>query len=139
MTVDSPAFSSSLPGRTIPKRRSWEFTRLIRAAGYVAVALALALACATFFVLMGMTPIPLTQTVLLTAMIVNGVLIGFLFFVIAWEIGALVLARRRGRAAARLHIRIVALFSLIAATPAILVAIIAGVTLDRGLDNGLSA
>ena len=44
-------------------------------------------------------------------------------------------ARRRGRAAARLHVRIVALFSVIAALPAVLVAIVASVTLDRGLDR----
>lgn len=44
-------------------------------------------------------------------------------------------ARRSGRAAARLHVRIVGLFSVIAAVPAILVAIVASVTLDRGLDR----
>ncbi|MGC1746489.1 MAG: PAS domain-containing sensor histidine kinase, partial [Pseudolabrys sp.] len=42
---------------------------------------------------------------------------------------------RSGRAAARLHVRIVGLFSVIAAVPAILVAIVASVTLDRGLDR----
>src|SRR5205085_4159776 len=47
-------------------------------------------------------------------------------------------ARRRGRAAARLHIRIVALFAVIAAVPAMLVALVAGATLDRGLDKLLS-
>jgi two-component system nitrogen regulation sensor histidine kinase NtrY len=139
MTVDSPAFSPSLQERTIPSRRKFEFTRLIRGFGYAAVVLALLLACATFFVLMGMTPIAVSPAVLFTTMIVNGALIAFLFLVILWEIGSLVMARRRGRAAARLHIRIVALFSLIAAMPAILVAVIAGVTLDRGLDNGLAA
>jgi len=44
-------------------------------------------------------------------------------------------ARRRGRAAARLHVRIVALFAVIAAVPAILVALVASITLDRGLDR----
>ncbi len=47
----------------------------------------------------------------------------------------MVQARRTGRAAARLHVRIVGLFSIIAAAPAILVAIVASVTLDRGLDR----
>ena len=47
----------------------------------------------------------------------------------------MVQARRRGRAGARLHVRIVGLFSIIAAVPAILVAIVASVTLDRGLDR----
>ena len=55
--------------------------------------------------------------------------------VIAWEIWRVVQARRRGRAGSRLHVRIVALFSIIAAVPAILVAVVASVTLDRGLDR----
>ena len=88
---------------------------------------------------MGLTPIAPTQNVDRHAsMIVNGALVAFLILVVAWEIGRLVLARRRGRAAARLHIRIVALFSIVAAAPAILVAIVASVTLDRGLDNWFS-
>ena len=55
--------------------------------------------------------------------------------IIGREVWLVVQARRRGRAAARLHVRIVALFSVIAAVPAILVAVVASVTLDRGLDR----
>jgi two-component system nitrogen regulation sensor histidine kinase NtrY len=44
-------------------------------------------------------------------------------------------ARRRGRAAARLHIQIVSLFSVIAVLPAVMVAIVANVTIDRGFDR----
>ena len=45
--------------------------------------------------------------------------------------------RRGGAGAPRrgLHVRIVALFSVIAAVPAVLVAVVASVTLDRGLDR----
>ena len=42
--------------------------------------------------------------------------------------------RRAGAAAAGLHVRIVGLFSLVAVLPAILVAAVATVTLERGLD-----
>jgi len=45
-----------------PDRRSFEFTRLVRALGYVAVVLALAAAAGTFLVLMGLTPIAPTPT-----------------------------------------------------------------------------
>ena len=45
------------------------------------------------------------------------------------------MARRRGKAASRLHVRIVAMFSLIAVLPALLVAVIASITLDIGLDR----
>ena len=51
------------------------------------------------------------------------------------EIWQVVQARRRGRAAARLHVQIVSLFSVIAVLPAVLVSIVAYVTLDRGLDR----
>ena len=47
----------------------------------------------------------------------------------------MVQARRRGRAAARLHVQIVSLFSVIAVLPAVLVAIVANITIDRGLDR----
>src|SRR5262249_24584758 len=50
----------------------------------------------------------------------------------------IVKARTRGRAGARLHVQIVGLFSVIAAVPAILVAVVASITLDRGLDRWFS-
>src|SRR5262249_33123766 len=55
------------------------------------------------------------------------------------EVWPVIQGRRRGRAGARLHVRIVGLFSIIAATPAILVAIVANLILDRGLDRLLAA
>src|SRR5262249_17451845 len=55
------------------------------------------------------------------------------------EVLLLVQARGHGRAGARLHVRIVGLFSVIAAVPAILVAIVASITLDRGLDRWFSS
>jgi len=55
--------------------------------------------------------------------------------IILREIWQMVQARRRGRAAARLHVQIVSLFSVIAVLPAVLVAIVANVTIERGLDR----
>jgi two-component system nitrogen regulation sensor histidine kinase NtrY len=134
--------TSSIPvGRNVPtvNRRAFGLSRLVRAAGYVAVLLALAASGATFLILMGLAPIAPTESVVATVLITNGALVVVLFLVVGWEVGALVLARRRGRAAARLHIRIVALFSIVAVIPAILVAVVASLTLDRGLDNWFSA
>ncbi|MTH98242.1 PAS domain-containing sensor histidine kinase [Roseibium sp. RKSG952] len=89
----------------------------------------------TFAILMGLTPIAPTRDVAFLAMTVNGLLALCLIAAISWEIGKLWTARRKGRAAARLHVRIVALFSVIAAVPAILMALLATFTLDRGLDR----
>src|ERR1700750_1933402 len=47
----------------------------------------------------------------------------------------MVQARRRGRAAARLHVQIVSLFSVIAVLPAVMVSIVANITIERGLDR----
>ena len=98
-------------------------------------ALALLSALVTFVVLAGLTPIAPTHQVVVTLLLVNGGTVLVLLAIIAREVWQVVQARRRGRAAARLHVRIVGLFSVIAAVPAILVAIVASVTLDRGLDR----
>ena len=126
------------PGAGQPARRFPPLSRVVRPIGYVSVVLALSATLGTFFVLMGLTPIPPTQQVVQWAMITNGVLVAILILAVGWELGVLFLARQRRRAAARLHIRIVTLFSVIAATPAILVAVIASITLDRGLDHWFS-
>ncbi|MFC6656477.1 ATP-binding protein [Roseibium salinum] len=89
----------------------------------------------TFVILTGLTSIDPTRDVILTAMVINGALAAILLGVTAFEIIKLWQARRRGRAAARLHVRVVALFSVVAAVPAVLMAILAAVTLDRGLDR----
>ncbi|MBO0759483.1 MAG: HAMP domain-containing protein, partial [Bradyrhizobiaceae bacterium] len=106
--------------------------------GPIAVGIALLSALATFLVLAGLTPIEPTNYVVRTLLLVNTSTILLLVAIIGREVWQVVQARRRGRAGARLHIQIVALFSIIAATPAILLAIVATVTLDRGLDRFFS-
>src|SRR5262250_3647917 len=106
-----------------------------RALGLTAVALALLSALLTFLVLAGLTPIAPTHEVVVTLLLANAVTVFLLILVIARELWGVVQARRRGRAAARLHVRIVALFSIIAAVPVIAVAVVASVTLHRGLDR----
>ena len=106
-----------------------------RVLGPIAVGVALLSALATFLVLTGLTPIIPTHNVVVSLLAVNAATVVVLLAIIALEGWFIFQARRRGRAAARLHVRIVALFSVIAALPAILVAIVASVTLDRGLDQ----
>ena len=102
--------------------------------GPVAVLAALASALTTFLVLSGATPIMPTHDVVLWVFILNGILILLLIGIVAWQTKRLVRQRRAGAAAAGLHVRIVGLFSLVAVLPAILVAVVATVTLERGLD-----
>ena len=101
----------------------------------VAVALALISAFLTFVVLTGLTPIVPSHPVVIGFLLINAATILLLLLIIGREIWLVIQARRRGRAAARLHVQIVALFSVIAVLPAVLVSIVANVTLDRGLDR----
>src|SRR6516164_258594 len=103
--------------------------------GPAAVGVALLSAFTTFIVLAGLTPINPTNDVVVTLLGVNALAVLLLLGIIGREVWHMVQARRRGRAAARLHVQIVALFSIIAALPAVLVAVVASVTLDRGLDR----
>src|SRR4030088_2129517 len=100
-----------------------------------AVGLALLSAFLTFVVLTGLTPIEPTREVVVSFLLINAGTILLLVGIIVREIWQVVQARRRGRAAARLHVQIVSLFSVIAVLPAVLGAVVANVTIDRGLDR----
>jgi two-component system nitrogen regulation sensor histidine kinase NtrY len=100
-----------------------------------AVGLALLSAFLTFVVLTGLTRIEPTRVVVVSFMLINGATILLLVGIVVREVWQVMQARRRGRAAARLHIQIVSLFSVIAVLPAVMVAIVANVTIDRGFDR----
>jgi two-component system, NtrC family, nitrogen regulation sensor histidine kinase NtrY len=103
-----------------------------------AVVVALLSALATFLILTGLTAIAPTHEVVVSVLLVNALVAAVLIGVLAWEFFGLIRARRRGRAGARLHVRIALLFGIVAVVPAILVAVIASITLDRGLDRWFS-
>ncbi|QCI97839.1 sensor histidine kinase NtrY-like [Agrobacterium larrymoorei] len=103
--------------------------------GLVMAGLALICAILTLFVLLGLTPIAPTSNVVIASVIINSIFVIGLMYLIGREISRLLKARRKGRAAARLHVRIVVLFSIVAITPAVLVAIFASLTLNVGLDR----
>ena len=109
--------------------------RFIKVLGPLAVTAALLSALATFIVLADLTPISPTHDVVVTLLAINALTAFTVLGVIGREVWQVVQARRRGRAAARLHVRIVGLFTVMAAVPTILVAVVASITLDRGLDR----
>ena len=127
-TTTAPTFDPSLAER--PK--GWPLRKWLAP---FAVAIALLSAFLTFMVLSGLTPIEPTEHVVYSFLLINAATILLLVGIIAREIWQVVQARRRGRAAARLHVQIVSLFSIIAVLPAVLVAVVANLTIDRGLDR----
>jgi two-component system nitrogen regulation sensor histidine kinase NtrY len=130
--VLSPAAEDEPDGVVQDRRASFALPGLLLAGG------ALVCAILTLFVLVGLTPVAPTTEVVIASAILNGIFVVGLMFLIGREVVRLVKARRRGRAAARLHIRIVVLFSMVAITPAVLVAIFASITLSAGLDRWFS-
>jgi len=114
------------------------FYRLRNMLGVGVVLSAIASGLATFFILTGLTDITPSPKIVIALMLVNVALVTALIGIITWHGIDLWAARRRNTAGARLHIRLVTLFSIVAAMPALLVAVFASVTLDRGLDAWFS-
>jgi two-component system, NtrC family, nitrogen regulation sensor histidine kinase NtrY len=112
--------------------RGWSLRRLLVP---FAVGLALLSTFLTFVVLTGLTQIEPTRAVVVSFLLINAAIILLLIGIIVREVWLVVQARRRGRAAARLHIQIVSLFSVIAVLPAVMVAVVANVTIDRGFNR----
>src|SRR3974377_2340972 len=81
--------------------------RLARSLGLTAVAMALLSALVTFVVLAGLTPIAPTHEVVVTLLAGNAVTVLLLALFIARGVWGVARARRRGRAAARLAVRLV--------------------------------
>ncbi|MFD1330846.1 ATP-binding protein [Methylopila musalis] len=131
MPSDVPAASTDLPIANLERRGPGVL-------GPVCVIAALISALVTFVVLTGRLDIEPTEEASRIAVYVNGFFVGLLLLVILWEARAFVIARRRGLAGSQIHGRLVALFSVVAVTPAALLAIFAVVTIDRGFDSWFS-
>ena len=103
--------------------------------GLIVVSLSVISGLATYLILTGLTPIVPRNDVVLTALIINVLLVIAMVAVIAWQMIGLWRAWKEKVAGARLHARIVILFSLIAALPALLLAVAATTTFSRALDS----
>ncbi|MBU1326125.1 MAG: PAS domain-containing sensor histidine kinase [Alphaproteobacteria bacterium] len=78
----------------------------------------------------------LTSQAVLAALLLNLLIIGALAAVVGRQVLALV--RDRSRAGSRLHLRFVTLFSLVAVAPAVVIALVFGVLVSRGVDQWFS-
>src|SRR3954452_16249589 len=99
MTSADTSAASFDPSLAEPK--GWPLRRLLAP---FAVALALLSAFLTFVVLTGLTPVEPSPEVVVTFLLINSAAIVLLVLIIGSEIWGMVQARRRGRAAARLHV-----------------------------------
>ena len=92
----------------------------------------------TFLVLTGLTPIQPAPEIVSILLLGNLVIVFLMAAVVAVPLLQLTRAHRRGLPGAGLHVRLISLFSLVAVIPALLVAVFAAVTLNRGLDAWFS-
>jgi two-component system, NtrC family, nitrogen regulation sensor histidine kinase NtrY len=129
-TDETPPGESADAARPDPRGPGW--------IGAVVVVTALVSATVTFLILAGVIQVTPTRTIGVTLLAINVALVLGLAVIIAWEARVFLKARRANAAVARLHTRIVGLFSLIAILPTILLAVVASITIDRGLSLGFT-
>ena len=87
-----------------------------------------------FLIVAGLTPIAPTNAVVLTILATNSVFVVALVIVVVIEGREVLRARRARAAAAGLHMRFVGWFAGIAALPALFIALVTSITLERSLD-----
>ena len=107
--------------------------------GLVVMVVSLISGLATYLILTNLTPIVPTGEVVLAVVAINALTILAMLAVIGWQMWGMWRAWRNKVAGSRLHIRIVALFSIIASLPAILLAVAATTSFARGLDSFFSS
>jgi two-component system nitrogen regulation sensor histidine kinase NtrY len=127
--------------KTSWENRLWGLTSRRGFSGTLAVGLVIAavfLGSFTYMILTGLTPLSPSRWLVLTLLLANLAIVLVLFALICWRVIRIIIARVSGTAGAKLHARLVAMFSIVAVMPAIIVAVFAAVTLNRGLDAWFS-
>ena len=114
--------SSAVPIAAIARWRQWPFARRLMLAVAVIAVLA---GAATFLVLTGTAGPGITQDTLLVLLVVDVAIVLCLGGLVGYSIVKLWAERRAGAVGARLHVRLVTLFSVVAVAPAIMVAVMA--------------
>ncbi|RDE08632.1 sensor histidine kinase NtrY-like [Pelagibacterium lacus] len=130
--------SGPIPKSSPQARPLFQTNRLLRQVGFVVVLASVVVATGSFLILSGATNIEPGPGVWTWIWIANAVLILLVIALVLTEIVVLVRARIRREAGAGLQVRIVAMFAIVAAGPAFIVAVIATLSLNQGLDQWFS-
>ncbi len=112
--------------------------RALRVAGLIIVVLAVLVASGSFLIMTGTTNIEPTPEVWTLIWIANGLLVLLVIALVVTEAMLLIQSRFLGHAGSGLQLRMVAMFAAAAAVPAIIVAIVATISLNQGLDQWFS-
>ena len=120
-------------GAALSLRRRVTGVLLGKTVTLVLAAVALALGVGTFVVLSGGVRLQYRPNVVYAAVLSNLVVLLLLGAVLSGRITRVWVERRRGSAGSRLHVRLVVLFSVVAVTPTILVAVFATAFFNLGI------
>lgn len=107
--------------------------------GLVVMVLSLISGLSTYLIVTGLAPIAPRNDVVLTVLLINILLVLAMMTVLAVQGVGLWRAWQRKAAGARIHVRIVGLFTIIAALPALLLAFAATDSFSRSLDSWFSS
>lgn len=139
LTGDAPPESIPAPSpRTRPLLFGNAGRRAIRTIGLIIVLLSVFVSSGSFLIMTGATDIEPTPEVWTIIWIINGLLVLSVIALVLTEATLLVQARVQGQAGAGLQVRMVAMFATVAAVPALLVAVVAMISLNQGLDQWFS-
>ena len=113
-------------------------TGLLRKLAIVLAVAAVASGVATYAALSGSSPFGPDPRTVLVLLLINLILLLTLGAIVARRLVELWIERRRGAAGSLLHSRMVAMFSLVAVTPAIIIAVFAALFFNFGIEGWFS-
>jgi two-component system, NtrC family, nitrogen regulation sensor histidine kinase NtrY len=132
----SPDWWSLQPPSAAPSRLRRSADILLgKVVTLVLAAVALLLGIATFVLLSGGAPITLRPNVVFGTVLANVSVLLLLGAALAGRLTRVWVERRRGSAGSRLHVRLVLLFSVVAVTPSIVVAVFASAFFNLGIQS----
>ncbi|MEO6394415.1 MAG: PAS domain-containing sensor histidine kinase, partial [Devosia sp.] len=132
---DAAAVAARPQGRSVFSQRG---RQALRAVGLFIVLLSVIVSSASFLVMTGATSIEPTPQVWTIIWIVNGVLVLLVIALVVTEAMLLLQSRLLNQAGSGLQVRMVTMFAVAAAVPATIVAIVATISLNQGLDQWFS-
>ena len=136
-TLPEPA-AAPAPAKLRPPLFQGTSKQAVRMLGLFVVLLSVIVSSASFLIMTGATDIEPTPEVWTLIWIVNGLLVLLVVALVLTEATLLLQARFRREAGAGLQVRMVTMFAVVAAVPAALVAVVATISLNQGLDQWFS-
>ncbi|MEX1179665.1 MAG: PAS domain-containing sensor histidine kinase [Cucumibacter sp.] len=136
----SDATAETAPPAPNPRARQAFFgsNRALRLLGLVVVLAAVASAAGSFLILTGVTTIEPTPEIWAIIWFVNAVLVLLVVALVLTEAILLIRSRMQKQAGSGLHARLVGMFAVAALVPALIVAVVAVIALNQGLDQWFS-